>query len=53
MHLGYLDDGHMTTYYPGSKGITKEEIAAVDEYLVAKKLVLVGQTKFFKLSTFE
>ncbi|KAH6678333.1 putative dipeptidyl peptidase 3 [Halenospora varia] len=39
MHLGFLDDGHMTTYYPDSKGITKAEIDAVDKFLSKKKLL--------------
>lgn len=39
MHLGFLDDGHMTTYYPDSKGITKEEISAVSKWMEEKKLL--------------
>jgi dipeptidyl-peptidase-3 len=42
MHLGYLEDGHMTTYYPDSKGITKPEIQAVSEWMQKKKLLVVG-----------
>ena len=41
MHLGFLDDGHMTTYYPDSKGITKEEIGAVSKWMEDKKLLPV------------
>lgn len=41
MHLGHLEDGHMTTYYPDSKGITKAEIQAVDEWMQKKKLLVV------------
>lgn len=41
MHMGYLDDGHMTTYYPDSKGITKEEIGAVSKWMGEKKLLPV------------
>lgn len=47
MHLGYLDDGHMTTYYPDSKGITKAEIGAVSEWMQEKKL-LVENTRLRK-----
>jgi len=39
MQLGFLDDGHVTTYYPDSKGITKAEIQAVNEWLTEKKLL--------------
>lgn len=41
MHLGFLDDGHMTTYYPDSKGITKEEIGAVSKWMEEKHLLPV------------
>jgi dipeptidyl-peptidase-3 len=47
MHLGYLDEGHMTTYYPDSKGITKAEIAAVSAWMEEKKL-LVENTRLRK-----
>jgi dipeptidyl-peptidase-3 len=39
MHLGYLDDGHITTYYPGSPTITKEEIRAASDFLVKRELM--------------
>ena len=39
MHLGYLDDGHMTTYYPDSPTITKQDIEAIKDYLEEKKLM--------------
>lgn len=39
MHLGYIDDGHMTTYYPDSPSITKEDIRAVSDFLVKKELM--------------
>jgi dipeptidyl-peptidase-3 len=42
MHLGHLENGQMTTYYPDSKGLTKAEIQAVDEWIQAKKLLVVG-----------
>jgi dipeptidyl-peptidase-3 len=41
MHLGFLDDGHMTTYYPDSRDITKEEIGAVSKWMEDKKLLPV------------
>ncbi|TPX20082.1 hypothetical protein DIZ76_017879 [Coccidioides immitis] len=40
MHLGYPEDGHMTTYYPDSPTITKEEITLVGDFLEKKKLLL-------------
>jgi dipeptidyl-peptidase-3 len=39
MHLGYPDAGHVSTYYPDSGDITKEEIALVSDFLEAKKLL--------------
>jgi dipeptidyl-peptidase-3 len=39
MHLGYLDDGHMTTYYPDSPTITKQDIEAIKDFLEEKKLM--------------
>lgn len=36
MHLGYPDDGHMTTYYPDSTNITKAEIKAVSDWMESK-----------------
>jgi len=47
MHLGYLEDGHMTTYYPDSKGITKAEIGAVSDFM-AKIGLLVENTRLRK-----
>lgn len=41
MHLGYLDEGHMTTYYPDSKGITKADISGVSKFLEKKGLLVV------------
>ncbi|OKL58930.1 hypothetical protein UA08_05774 [Talaromyces atroroseus] len=38
MHLGYPDKGHLTTYYPDSPGITKDEIIAVGDFLEKKGL---------------
>jgi dipeptidyl-peptidase-3 len=39
MHLGYLDDGHMTTYYPDSPTITKKEIGAISDFMEKKGLL--------------
>lgn len=33
LHLGYTDDGHLTTYYPNSPDITKDEIGAVAKWM--------------------
>lgn len=38
MHLGYLDEGHLTTYYPDSPSITKEEITLIGDFLTTKNL---------------
>jgi dipeptidyl-peptidase-3 len=47
MHLGYLDQGHMTTYYPNSKGITKADISAVSDWMEQKKLLVVCYFSFY------
>lgn len=39
MQLGFPEDGHMTTYYPDSPNITKDEITAVEAFLATKKLL--------------
>lgn len=39
MHLGYPDAGHMTTYYPDSPEITKDEIDAVSAWMEKKRLL--------------
>lgn len=38
MHLGYIEEGHMTTYYPDSPTITKSDITAVGDFLERKGL---------------
>ncbi|KAL1965138.1 hypothetical protein VTN77DRAFT_6051 [Rasamsonia byssochlamydoides] len=40
MHLGYPEKGHLTTYYPDSPTITKDEITAVGDFLEKKGLPL-------------
>lgn len=40
MHLGYPEKGHLTTYYPDSPSITKDEITAVGDFLEKKGLPL-------------
>ena len=50
MHLGYPQDGHMTTYYPDSPNITKEEISSIGDLLEQKKLLLEN-TRLRKTST--
>ncbi|KAI1007998.1 putative dipeptidyl peptidase 3 [Podosphaera aphanis] len=49
MHLGYPEDGHMTTYYPNSPSITKAEISAISDFL-EKKGLLVENTRLRKNS---
>ncbi|ODA81781.1 hypothetical protein RJ55_00285 [Drechmeria coniospora] len=39
MHLGFPDAGHMTTYYPGSRAITKADIEAVSGWMEKKGLL--------------
>ncbi|KAJ9354220.1 hypothetical protein DTO027B9_4846 [Paecilomyces variotii] len=40
MHLGYPESKHMTTYYPDSPSITKDEITAIGDFLEKKGLPL-------------
>jgi dipeptidyl-peptidase-3 len=42
MHLGFPEDGHLTTYYPDSPTIKKSEIAAVGEFLESKGMLVVS-----------
>ncbi|KAI0508389.1 peptidase family M49 [Xylaria bambusicola] len=39
LHLGYPDQGHMTTYYPNSPDITQPEIEAVSKWMEQRKLL--------------
>ena len=39
LHLGYPGDGHISTYYPDSPDITKEEVAGVSDFLESKGLL--------------
>jgi dipeptidyl-peptidase III len=39
LHLGYPSAGHVSTYYPDSPDITKEEIAGVSDFLEGKGLL--------------
>ncbi|KAJ4296696.1 hypothetical protein N0V90_006744 [Kalmusia sp. IMI 367209] len=39
LHLGYPSAGHVSTYYPDSPDITKEEITGVSDFLESKRLL--------------
>ncbi|KAH9865367.1 hypothetical protein J1614_008950 [Plenodomus biglobosus] len=39
LHLGYPSAGHVSTYYPDSPDITKEDIARVSDFLESKGLL--------------
>lgn len=39
LHLGYPGAGHVSTYYPDSPDITKEEITTVSDFLEEKRLL--------------
>lgn len=39
LHLGYPSAGHVSTYYPDSPNISKEEIATVSDFLEGKGLL--------------
>ncbi|CAK7230471.1 hypothetical protein SBRCBS47491_007596 [Sporothrix bragantina] len=47
LHLGYTDEGHLTTYYPDSPDITKDEIAGVAKWM-EKKGMLPENTRLRK-----
>ncbi|KAI1382241.1 peptidase family M49 [Hypoxylon crocopeplum] len=47
LHLGYPEEGHMTTYYPGSPDITKAEVDAVSAWM-EKKGLLPENTRLVK-----
>jgi dipeptidyl-peptidase-3 len=49
LHLGYPSEGHVTTYYPDSPSITKEEITGVSDFLESKGL-LPENTRISKTS---
>lgn len=40
MHLGYTNEGHMTTYYPDSPTISQKEITAIGDLMETKGLAL-------------
>lgn len=50
MHLGYSEAGHMTTYYPDSPSITKDEITAIGD-LMEKKGLPLENTRLKKTSS--
>ncbi|KAL3456799.1 peptidase family M49-domain-containing protein [Aspergillus heterothallicus] len=50
MHLGYPEAGHMTTYYPDSPSITKDEITAIGDFFEQKGMPLEN-TRLRKTST--
>ena len=50
MHLGYPDAGHMSTYYPDSESITKDEIQAVGDVLENRGLA-IENTRLRKTKT--
>ncbi|KXX83023.1 putative dipeptidyl peptidase 3 [Madurella mycetomatis] len=39
LHLGFTDEGHLTTYYPDSPSITQDEIAAIAKWMQDKGLL--------------
>ncbi|OAK94367.1 dipeptidyl-peptidase III [Phaeosphaeriaceae sp. SRC1lsM3a] len=49
LHLGYPSAGHVSTYYPDSPSITKEEITGVSDFLESKGL-LPENTRISKTS---
>jgi dipeptidyl-peptidase-3 len=50
MHLGY-PPRHLTTYYPSSPSITKDEIAAIAEFVKANGNLLPENTRLRKLDS--
>ncbi|KAL4939768.1 hypothetical protein BDV06DRAFT_198123, partial [Aspergillus oleicola] len=50
MHLGYPEAGHMTSYYPDSPNITKDEITAIGDFFEQKGMPLEN-TRLRKTTT--
>ena len=50
MHLGFPEQGHMSTYYPDSLDITKEEIELIGDAMAANG-ILPENTRLKKLKT--
>ncbi|KAL4963206.1 dipeptidyl-peptidase III [Aspergillus stella-maris] len=50
MHLGYPEGGHMTSYYPDSPNITKDEITAIGDLFEQKGMPLEN-TRLRKTTT--
>ncbi|KAI9685986.1 MAG: hypothetical protein M1822_003969 [Bathelium mastoideum] len=48
MHFGYPNAGHISTYYPDSPDITKEEITLISEFLSEEKKLLPENTRLRK-----
>jgi dipeptidyl-peptidase-3 len=48
LHLGFPGKGHVSEYYPESKGITEKEIEYINEFL-SKKNLLPENTRLRKL----
>ena len=38
MHLGFIDKGHLSAYYPDSPDITQEEIQLISDFMATKDL---------------
>ncbi|KAK4993816.1 hypothetical protein LTR50_000029 [Elasticomyces elasticus] len=51
MHLGYPSDGHLSTYYPDSANITKDEITEISDFLKEGKHLLPENTRLRKLDS--
>lgn len=39
MHLGYPDEGHLTSYYPDSPDVIKQEVTAIASFMESKGLL--------------
>ena len=50
MHLGYPEEGHLSTYYPDSPNITNKEIEIVSDFLKEKGL-MPENTRLYKTSS--
>ncbi|KAI9840627.1 MAG: hypothetical protein M1837_001396 [Sclerophora amabilis] len=50
MHLGYIDEGHVSAYFPDSPSITKEEITLIGDFTEAMDFSLIN-TRLRKTSS--
>ena len=51
MHLGFIDKGHVSTYYPDSPEITREQIEHISEFLKKEQKFMPENTRLRQTSS--